>query len=113
MPPRHRDMRERILANSEPCQDTGCWIWIGQVTQSRGGSPRGRINVRDASGKHRKRYAHVVAFEAFHGPVPAGREVSHACECTICVNPSHLEALTHSDNMVQEGARRKRRSQAT
>ena len=42
--------------------------------------------------------AHVLAFEVFHGAVPAGYEVDHTCRNTLCCNPEHLEAVTPAEN---------------
>lgn len=48
-------------------------------------------------GKHRR--AHVVVYEHHKGLVPAGLELDHLCRVRACVNPDHLEAVTHSVNM--------------
>lgn len=104
---KYADMSDRIMALSVLCTATGCWLWLGQVKTGKGGSPRGKINVR-VDGRHRKLQAHRASYEAFKRAVPEGHEVNHTCECTICVNPDHLVATTHSRNMVQENARRAR-----
>ncbi|MGW0134854.1 HNH endonuclease [Streptomyces sp. NPDC003299] len=48
----------------------------------------------------RNRLAHVYAYEQAHGPVPAGHDVDHRCRNRRCVNPAHLRALTHRDNIL-------------
>ena len=47
----------------------------------------------------RKRLAHVVAYELFVGPVPDGRELDHLCRVPACVRPTHLEPVTHAENL--------------
>jgi hypothetical protein len=48
------------------------------------------------------RAAHVVIWEAIHGPVPAGKELDHRPGCPKrCVNPSHLTPVTHQENMLR------------
>jgi hypothetical protein len=50
------------------------------------------------------RLAHIVYWEGEHGPVPEGLELDHLCRNPPCVNPAHLEPVTHQQNM-QRSAR--------
>jgi HNH endonuclease len=36
----------------------------------------------------------------FHGAIPAGHEVDHICHVRRCVEPTHLRALTHQENVI-------------
>jgi hypothetical protein len=40
-----------------------------------------------------------VAYELFVGPIPEGLELDHLCRNPSCVNPAHLEAVTHRENV--------------
>lgn len=78
----------------------GCWLWTGGT--SRGGGKHTQTNpgypsvwVRE---ERRSRRGHVLMFEVFHGPVPAGFEVAHRCGSSLCLAPGHLEAQTPEDN---------------
>lgn len=46
-----------------------------------------------------REYAHRVAYIEANGPIPDGLEIDHLCRVTLCVNPSHLEAVTHAENV--------------
>jgi hypothetical protein len=85
-----------LAAKVWPNTVTGCWEWIGARDS------RGYGNVR-AAGRVRK--AHRVVYEALHGPIPPGVECDHLCRAQWCVNPEHLELVTHAEN-VRRGAAR-------
>jgi hypothetical protein len=42
---------------------------------------------------------HVWFWEELHGPVPDGFELDHLCRNRGCVNPDHLEVVTHEENV--------------
>ena len=44
------------------------------------------------------RKAHRVFYEALVGPIPNALELEHLCRVRHCVNPSHLEAVTHRES---------------
>jgi len=67
-----------------------CWIWTGAR------NPNGYGVVR----RRPKRWlVHAYAWTEEHGPVPEGLELDHLCRNRICVRPSHLEPVTHAENM--------------
>lgn len=49
----------------------------------------------------RNQSAHRVAYEHFIGNVPKDKEVGHICHNRSCINPDHLTAITHSENIKQ------------
>lgn len=71
-------------------QATGCWLW------TRGLSPHGYGEGCERGGASR---AHRMAYRGFVGPIPEGLELDHVCRVRRCVNPEHLEPVTHQENM--------------
>jgi len=70
--------------------ESGCIEWQGAI-DNRG---YGRIYVE---GKYC--LAHKWGWESLHGKVQTGLELDHLCRNRKCVNPNHLEAVTHEVNM--------------
>jgi hypothetical protein len=85
----------------------GCWLWTG--TKYPDGY--GMVYVL-GSGRDRRLYtrAHRVVYEALVGPIPEGLELDYVAErgCTskACVNPAHLEPVTHLENVQRHYATR-------
>ena len=49
--------------------------------------------------KATRRLLHRLAWEKWHGkPIPAGLELDHLCRNLVCINPNHLEVVTHAEN---------------
>lgn len=68
-----------------------CWIWTGDVNPVNG---YGQFSVR------RRTYrAHRLAWQLWRGPIPDGLFLDHLCRVRRCVNPAHLEPVTHDENM--------------
>lgn len=79
---------ERLLKNINKTKT--CWNWTGHLSTKGYG---------ETSIKGKKYRAHRVIYELIKGEIPAGLELDHLCRNTICVNPDHLEPVTHRENM--------------
>lgn len=75
--------------------DTSCEIW-----------PRGKnsagYGVLYLSSQ--PKLAHRHAWELRNGPIPVGLELDHLCRNPACINPEHLEAVSHAENMRRGNA---------
>jgi hypothetical protein len=84
----------RFMQYVDPGIGSGCWLWKGN---------RNRLDYGMFQFRGRNRGAHQVSYVLFMGEVPAGKIVHHRCEVPACVNPDHLEALTHREHILLHG----------
>src|SRR2546426_6874926 len=75
-----------------------CWLWLGHIDKKSG---YGKFGLYCSPNRSRTVSAHAYAYEATHGRVPAGLELDHLCRVRSCVNPFHLEAVTHRQNVLR------------
>jgi hypothetical protein len=76
-----------------PEPNSGCWLWAMSL---KGGG------YAQVGYKHRTSVAaHILAYEFRHGPVPDGLELDHRCRVRCCINPDHLEPVTHRENGIR------------
>lgn len=71
---------------------SGCWLWTA------GANDKGYAWFRGDNGPV---LGHVFAYEFFIGSVPNGLELDHLCRVRRCVNPTHVEPVTHQINMAR------------
>lgn len=70
-----------------------CWVWKASK-DSRGYGKFSEIRIKGPTSAHR------ISYRAFHGhDAKRGLEIDHLCKNTSCVNPYHLEAVTHTENV--------------
>lgn len=81
-------LEERVAELTMPEPNSGCWFWMGLI----GKDGYGRINGRRA---------HTVSYVIHRGPIPIGLEPDHLCRARSCVNPWHLEPVTHRENVLR------------
>jgi hypothetical protein len=93
-----------LLAFFSKVSETGttaksCWEWTGY----RDKDGYGMFGLRGAG-----RRAHCVAWTLDHGQIPDGAEIDHLCRNRACVRPSHLELVTHRENILRGNHHRER-----
>lgn len=86
--PGHHSTKSPIEYTVDPA--SGCWIWQKQVNRNGYGV---------TSRNKRKTLAHRAMYEMLRGPIPEGMSLDHICSVPRCVNPDHLEPVTHRENV--------------
>jgi HNH endonuclease len=81
----------RFLESFDIDPVTGCWNWRLFV-------PDGGYGSIKVFGE--KKEAHRFSYELYKGRIPDGQEVMHDCDNKRCVNPDHLSAGSHQQNMA-------------
>ena len=70
-----------------------CWNWTGPTTDF--GYGQILLTTGKRTGVHRYAYEQLV------GKIPSGLVIDHLCRNKICVNPEHLEVVTHRVNILR------------
>ncbi len=91
---------ERVIL---PAERNGCWLWNGRLNDGGYG----------VFGRFPEKKAYRFSYELFIGPIPAGMEPDHTCHTPDncqggvtcihrrCVNPWHMEPVTHKVNTLR------------
>lgn len=91
-PNRYMTAEERFWMRVEKGQSGECWRWTGFIDDSGYGTMR-------VEGKKQK--VHRYAYGLLVGPIPTGLTLDHLCRVRACVNPNHLEPVTHRENVLR------------
>jgi hypothetical protein len=114
MPARAIPVFERIMHQAEILPN-GCWychltpravyarVSLRAVEADQLGITFGPMlsgRVPPSSGE-RSTMAHRVVYQLLAGPIPEALDLDHLCKVQHCVNPAHLEPVTHGENVLR------------
>lgn len=94
---RREDIMQKVLGRIEHVYgklDTPCWQWTGPTSGDVGrgkGYPRMNLSNQTVA-------VHRVVYTHFNGYIPGRKQIDHKCKNRRCVNPDHLEMVTHKEN---------------
>jgi hypothetical protein len=74
----------------------GCWLWTAALDSV----GYGVFSI----GGNRNAKAHRWLYESAFGPIPNGLECDHLCRVRRCVNPNHIELVTHRENIARSNS---------
>ena len=70
-----------------------CWLWTASLNGSGYGQIKGPLRAPVL--------AHRASYELHGGELVDGMELDHLCSVRRCVNPDHLESVTHRENLIR------------
>lgn len=80
--------------------ETLCWIWQGGTT----GAGYGTLAL-----ERRNHLAHRAYWEHYVGEIPEAMTIDHLCRVKNCVNPTHMEPVSMTENIRRAAPYSKRR----
>lgn len=81
------NLADYVEFNVNNFNDNNCWPWF--FNKSTRYSFCGKV------------LTHRLAYEIRYGLIPIDKEIDHLCRNTFCWNPNHLEAVSHSENIMR------------
>jgi len=85
-------MNENVLSRfwSKVYKTNSCWEWL--ACKDKDGYGHFKLKNKNIA-------AHRVAYELINGKIPEELEIDHLCHNRKCVNPNHMETVTHKTNI--------------
>src|SRR5262245_7725960 len=93
---------DNIMSNTIRDEKSGCLLYTKALDKD----GYARISLPGKKGLGSR-----VVYEEHHGAIPAGHEVDHICHVRRCIEPTHLRALPHRDNVIHIKAYVEKREQ--
>jgi hypothetical protein len=85
--------------------NSGCWYWTG--ARSRGARNKKWYGSFWFRGKAIRAHRFACDYLGGNGALAPGDHRDHVCGFSMCVNPEHLERVSHAENERRRQERRK------
>ncbi len=97
---RRQNIIDKILKQCHIYPDgSSCWIWKGQTSGKPGKGRAGRGHSYPRMKLDGQTVAvHRVVYTHCYGYIPGKKTIDHKCNNRLCLNPDHLEMVTHKQN---------------
>lgn len=92
----HGPLNERFWRQVNGDSAATCWTWTGTTDKDGYGK---FVECGQWIASHR------FAYEALRAEIPAGLQIDHLCRNRACVNPWHMEPVTHRVNQWRRASR--------
>lgn len=89
------DWVTKFLLSKIEIHPNGCWLWHGTKSCRYGVVTVGRWP------QQRGFHVHRMLWMYRNGSFPGKLEADHLCNNRGCVNPEHIEPVTHSENIAR------------
>ena len=89
--PRRTNTLQSIKSHSIRDDESGCLLYMGYLDKD------GYPNIQIQGKMYRR--SHIV-YRQYYGDIPEGHEIDHICYVRHCLEPTHLRALTHRENVL-------------
>lgn len=83
-----------MTADHSSISSEDCWLYARDIIKGGYG-----LLVVVSGGVRIASVVHRIMYENFVGPIPEGLEIDHLCKVPRCINPDHLEVVSHQENM--------------
>ena len=81
--------QKSLFEMTQPLDDSGCWIWQGQISNS----GYGRTKISGENNTVKMVSAQFASYQQFIAEVPDGYLVKQSCGNRLCINPQHLALM--------------------
>src|SRR5215831_16040396 len=83
---------EHILSNTIRDEESGCLLYT--------------LSFNDKTCR-----ASRLVYQMWHGDIPKGTDIDHVCYNRRCLEPTHLRALSHRENVIHSKTHDEKRHQ--